>query len=44
MPIFESDEEITPEELIRQQKLLNDKVFRLETKRMVDEVYESSCD
>lgn len=34
MPIFEADEELTSEEFARQQKALTDKVFRLESKKL----------
>lgn len=37
MPVFESDEVISSEEFKRQQQQLNDKVFRLEARKMFDE-------
>lgn len=37
MPIFEYDEEITHKEFHRQQKQLNDKIFRKTFKEMMEE-------
>lgn len=38
MPIFEANEPVTPEEMKRQQKLLNDKVFRKQSAEFMQDL------
>lgn len=38
MPIFEADESVTSEEMKRQQKLLNEKVFRKQSAEFMHDV------
>jgi len=39
MPVFESDDEITPEEMVRQQAALNAKMQRAKTRELFNESF-----